>query len=197
MKRAFDILASSSVLVLFSPFWLIISLAILLDSKGGIFFRQQRVGRHGELFWLYKFRTMRPESEKKGQLTVGKDKRITKVGEFLRKYKLDEIPQLLNIIKGEMSVVGPRPEVPKYVALYTEEQRKVLQMRPGLTDYASLEYINEAEILGRSDNPERTYIEELMPRKLELNLKYIADFEGIQTDLKLIFNTIAKIVRNR
>ena len=159
-----------------------------MDSKGGAFFSQTRVGKDGKHFQLLKFRTMRPASESKGQLTVGKDPRITKVGHTLRKYKLDEIPQLFNILKGDMSVVGPRPEVPKYVALYNEEQKKVLAVRPGLTDLASIEYINENEVLSKSTNPEETYIKEIMPHKLKLNLVYIKK-QSFFFDLQLIFKT--------
>lgn len=137
---------------------------------------------------------MRPNSDRSGQLTVGNDNRVTKVGRFIRKYKLDELPQLFNIIKGEMSVVGPRPEVPKYVNLYNEQQREVLTVLPGLTDYASLEYLDEQKLLGASSDPEKTYIEEVMPAKLELNLKYIED-RSLLVDIGLIFKTIFGIFR--
>lgn len=193
MKRVFDIVSAGLVLILLMPFLLVIGLLIVLDSKGGVFFAQVRVGKNEKHFSLLKFRTMRPASESKGQLTIGKDPRITSVGRFLRKYKLDEIPQLINIIKGEMSVVGPRPEVPKYVAMYTNEQKKVLSVRPGLTDLASIEYINESEVLAKSSNPEETYINEIMPHKLALNLVYI-EKQSLIYDFKLIFNTIRKIV---
>lgn len=195
MKRIFDILSSLTVLILAAPFFLVIAFLIVVDSKGGVFFKQVRVGRKGKEFKLIKFRTMRPDSEKLSQITVGdRDPRVTGIGYFLRKYKLDELPQLFNIIKGDMSVVGPRPEVPKYVALYTDEQRKVLKARPGLTDYSSLHYVNESEVLAQSSNPEKTYREEIMPHKLSLNLKYIQEM-GLKTDLKLIFATLAKIIR--
>lgn len=195
LKRLFDIISSLIVLLIGLPFFLIIALLIVMDSKGGIFFIQQRVGKNNEDFGLYKFRTMRPDSEKSGQITVGgKDPRITKIGYFLRKFKLDEFPQLINVLSGDMSIVGPRPEVRKYVALYNEEQKKVLSVQPGLTDFASIEYINENELLGNSDDPEKTYIEEIMPAKLALNLKYIEQ-KSLGTDLKLIFRTIGKIVR--
>lgn len=194
MKRIFDILSSLVVLVLASPVFVFIALAIVLDSKGGIFYKQSRVGQFNKDFFLYKFRTMVTDADKKGQLTVGaKDSRVTKVGYFLRKYKLDEFPQLINILKGEMSVVGPRPEVRKYVQLYNPEQLKVLNAKPGLTDYASLEFSNENEILAKYTNPEKAYIEEVMPKKLALNLKYISEI-GFLTDLKLIIKTIFKIV---
>ena len=177
------------------PLLLIISIAIVLDSEGGIFFRQIRVGKDNVDFKMFKFRTMRTGSDKKGLLTIGdKDNRVTKVGYFLRKYKIDELPQLINILKGDMSLVGPRPEVRKYVDLYNAEQMKVLSVRPGLTDYSSLFYINESELLNKSDNPEQTYIEEIMPAKLELCKKYI-DEKSLQTDIKILFHTLKKILR--
>lgn len=195
MKRLFDIFSSLVALLLGLPFFIVISILILLDSKGGVFFIQQRVGRDNNDFGLFKFRTMRPDSEKGGQITVGgKDPRITKVGYFLRKFKLDEFPQLLNVIKGDMSIIGPRPEVRKYVDMYNDKQLKVLSVRPGLSDFASIEYINENELLGKSDNPEKTYIEEIMPAKLLLNLKYIEQ-KSMGTDFKLIFKTIGKILK--
>ena len=194
MKRIFDILSSIVVLLIFSPIFILIAVFICLESKGGVFYKQERIGKGENTFHLFKFRTMVKNADKQGQLTVGmKDQRITKTGYFLRKYKLDELPQLLNIIIGDMSVVGPRPEVKKYVQLYTAEQKRVLNVRPGLTDYASLEFINENEILGKSSNPEKTYIDEVMPEKLALNKKYIQDY-GLKTDLKIIFKTIFKII---
>ncbi len=194
MKRLFDFLSSSVVLICISPFALIIVLLIVLDSRGGVFFKQIRVGQGGKEFYLYKFRTMRINSEKGGQITVGsRDPRVTKVGWYLRKFKLDELPQLINILKGEMSVVGPRPEVPKYVALYSTDQKRVLEVKPGLTDYASIEYLDESTLLGKSDDPEATYIQEIMPSKLKLNLRYI-DEMGMFTDVKLIVRTLLKIV---
>lgn len=194
MKRTFDIVASLVVCVILLPFYLIIALAIVLESKGGIIYRQKRVGKNNRDFNLLKFRTMKVHSDKNGLLTVGdKDNRITHVGYFLRKYKLDELPQLFNILKGEMSVVGPRPEVRKYVELYDEHQKQVLQVLPGLTDYASLTYISESEILAQSDHPEQTYIDEIMPRKIELNLKYIQNQSSME-DLRIIFKTIFSIL---
>jgi lipopolysaccharide/colanic/teichoic acid biosynthesis glycosyltransferase len=157
-----------------------------------VFYKQVRVGKNGKEFKLLKFRSMRPNSDKAGQLTIGNDNRITKVGRFIRRTKLDELPQLINIIKGEMSVVGPRPEVPKYVAMYTPEQRKVLQALPGLTDYASIQFINEQTILGAASDPEKTYITEVMPQKLAHNLQYNND-RTFFLDIKLIFKTIGKI----
>ncbi|HAA00463.1 MAG TPA: sugar transferase [Flavobacteriales bacterium] len=195
MKRFFDIISSLIVLLIGLPFFLLLALAIVIDSRGGIFYRQIRVGRNEKDFYLYKFRSMVSNADKKGQLTVGaSDSRITRVGKFIRKFKLDEFPQLINVIKGEMSIVGPRPEVPKYVKMYNNEQRKVLSVRPGLTDYASLEYINENEILGKAENPEQLYIQEIMPAKLELNLRYIAE-KSLLTDLKIIFRTIGRIFK--
>lgn len=194
MKRFLDIICSLLALVVFSPLWIVIALAIVLESRGGVLYRQERVGRNNRDFMLYKFRTMRTGSDKKGLLTVGdRDSRVTRVGYFLRKYKLDEFPQLVNIIKGDMSIVGPRPEVRKYVDMYTPEQMKVLRVRPGLTDYASVRYVHESEILARSDNPEQTYIDEVMPAKLALNLEYIQN-QSLREDIKLIFQTFAAIV---
>ena len=194
LKRLFDLVSSGLVLVLLFPVLTVIALAIVLDSKGGIFYRQTRVGKNGKTFRLYKFRTMRPNSDKL-QITVGhRDPRVTKIGYLLRKYKLDEFPQLLNILKGEMSVVGPRPEVPKYVELYTPEQREVLSVRPGLTDYASLKFVDESELLAESDNPEQTYREEIMPAKLKLGLEYV-EKQSFFTDLKIIFQTLYCIIR--
>lgn len=194
-KRVFDIVAASIVVLIGTPFFIIIAILIATTSKGGVFFQQKRVGKNNKEFGLYKFRTMKLDSEKQGQITVGgKDPRITKIGYFLRKFKLDEFPQLINILKGEMSIVGPRPEVKKYVDLYNEQQLQVLTVRPGLTDYASIEYMDENVLLGKSDNPEQTYIEEIMPVKLNLNLQYIKE-QSFGMDLKLIFRTIVKLFR--
>ena len=168
---------------------------VACGSKGGALYRQTRVGRDGREFKLLKFRTMRKDADKIGGLiTIGEDDRVTRIGCFLRKYKIDELPQFLNIIKGDMSIVGPRPEVPKYVALYNERQRRVLSVRPGLTDYASIEYISENEMLANSTDPDRTYIEEIMPAKLELNLKYIEN-QSVMEDLRLIFKTLLTILK--
>jgi lipopolysaccharide/colanic/teichoic acid biosynthesis glycosyltransferase len=193
IKRLFDIFFSIIGLIVLIPVFIVISIAVTLDSKGGIFYRQIRVGRNNRDFTLLKFRTMHTGSDSGGLLTVGEDdSRITKTGLFLRKYKLDELPQLLNILKGDMSFVGPRPEVRKYVDLYDERQKQVLTVRPGLTDYASLEYINENEILSKYNNAEKAYIEKVMPAKLQLNLKYIAE-KSLVTDLKIIVKTLSKI----
>lgn len=194
MKRFFDFVASGLGLLILLPLFILLALAVKLGSKGPIFYTQQRVGKNGIDFGLFKFRTMYSGSDKKGLITIGaKDNRITSTGYFLRKYKLDELPQLLNVLIGDMSIVGPRPEVRKYVEMYTPEQQKVLNVRPGLTDYASLEYFNENEILGNSENPDKTYVEEVMPAKLNLNLKYVQE-QTIWVDLKVILKTLLKII---
>ena len=190
VKRIFDFLLSLFGIIILSPIFIIVSIAIKLDSKGSILFLQKRVGRYGKEFNIYKFRTMVTDAEKLGkQITVGKDNRITRVGAFLRKFKIDELPQLFNVLKGDMSLVGPRPEVPKYVALYNEEQRKVLDIRPGITDMASLRYKDENDILGKVDNPEEYYINVIMKDKLNLNLEYI-EKSNVFFDIYLILKTI-------
>ena len=194
LKRIFDITSSLFGLILLSPFMIIIAILIKLDSKGPIFFKQVRVTKNGREFKIFKYRTMRVGSDKFSQITVGKDRRITKVGDFLRKYKLDEIPQLINVLIGDMSLVGPRPEVPKYVALYTEEQREILKVRAGITDYASIEFSNENDILANEADPEKAYIEKIMPRKIELNKKYLSEI-SVMTDIKIILLTIKKILK--
>ncbi len=193
LKRAFDIFAAAVALIIFSPLLLLIALLVGLSSPGGIFYRQTRIGLHGKPFRLLKFRSMYVRSDQKGLLTVGTDKRITPVGRFLRRYKLDELPQLWNVLRGDMSIVGPRPEVPQYVQHYTDEQKKVLSVRPGLTDYASLHYIDEAAVLAQSKNPEQTYLEEILPHKLELALQYI-EKQSFAEDLRIIFKTLFKLV---
>lgn len=194
LKRIIDIVFSALGLLVLSPVLIIISICIFLTSKGGIFYIQVRVGKANRDFKLYKFRTMRIGSDTKGLLTVGgRDARITGIGYYLRKYKLDELPQLLNVLLGDMSLVGPRPEVRKYVNLYTEEQRRVLEVKPGITDYASLEYFCENELLASAADPETTYIQEILPAKLELNKKYISEISVI-TDLKIIFRTLLRIL---
>lgn len=193
LKRSFDILSSGLGLLLISPILLIVSLAITLSSKGGVFYKQSRVGLNGVNFNILKFRTMFTGSDKKGLLTVGdRDPRVTPIGYYLRKYKLDELPQLINVLIGDMSLVGPRPEVSKYVNLYSKEDRVVLSIKPGITDYASIYFRNENEILNSSSNPEKKYIEEVMPLKLELNKKYIKE-KDLLTDLKIIFMTLKSI----
>ncbi|MNV24301.1 putative undecaprenyl-phosphate N-acetylgalactosaminyl 1-phosphate transferase [compost metagenome] len=194
MKRLFDILVSLIILSVFLPFGILIAIAIILESKGGAFYRQERIGKNGVPFKLWKFRTMRVNADKLGKLTVGmRDPRITRVGYFIRKSKLDEFPQFLNVLVGEMSIVGPRPEVQEYVSLYTEEQRKILSVKPGITDYASLEYFKENELLGKSENPRETYIHEIMPAKIKLNEKYIAN-PTLGQDIKIMWQTFLKIV---
>jgi lipopolysaccharide/colanic/teichoic acid biosynthesis glycosyltransferase len=194
IKRLFDLVFSAAGMLLLLPVFLVVSAWILLDSPGGILYKQIRVGKNGKDFALFKFRTMNPGSDKKGLLTIGgRDSRITRSGYFLRKYKLDELPQILNVLLGDMSLVGPRPEVRKYVELYTAEQKAVLNVRPGITDYASIEYSNENELLAKSADPEKLYAEEVMPAKLSLNLRYIRE-QGTLTDLKIIFRTFLKIL---
>jgi lipopolysaccharide/colanic/teichoic acid biosynthesis glycosyltransferase len=195
MKRLSDILFSILGLVLLLPFLFPLALIVLISSKGGVLYKQQRVGKRNIQFTMYKFRTMRTGSDKSTLITVGtKDPRVTAVGYYLRKYKLDELPQLLNVLLGDMSLVGPRPEVRKYVDMYTEEQLKVLSVKPGITDYASIEYSNESELLGRSSDPEHEYVNQIMPAKLELNIKYINE-KSFLTDMKIILKTLAKIVQ--
>lgn len=194
LKRCFDIVFSLIGILFFSPIFILIAIAIMIDSRGGIFYKQVRVGKDNKDFKILKYRTMKVNSDKSGLLTVGaRDNRITRVGYFLRKYKLDEMPQLFNVLEGSMSFVGPRPEVRKYVDMYNDEQKRVLNVKPGITDYASIEYSNENEILARSSTPEQTYINEIMPHKLSLNLKYISD-QSFLTDVKIIFRTIGKVV---
>lgn len=195
MTRLFDILFSALGLVVLSPLLVIVYVAIISESRGGGFYRQERTGRYGKPFKLLKFRSMYTDADKHGLITVGgHDCRITRTGYFIRKYKIDELPQLINVIRGEMSLVGPRPEVKKYTDLYTDEQRKVLSVRPGITDYASIKYVDENEILGASDNPERTYIEQIMPDKIKLNMIFIRK-NGITEYFKIIFLTFANIIK--
>ena len=194
IKRLFDITASIIGIIILSPILLLISLFIVFESGFPILYKQKRVGKDNKDFFLLKFRSMNNGADKKGLLTIGeKDSRITRVGYYLRKYKLDELPQLLNVLTGNMSIVGPRPEVRKYVDLYSDDQKKVLSVKPGITDYASMEYTNENEILAKSTEPEQLYIQEVMPKKLFLNQKYIQEM-GLITDIKIIFKTISKII---
>lgn len=194
-KRTFDILVSFVAIVILFPFFIVVSILIKVDSKGPVIFRQVRVGKNEKNFEILKFRTMVTDAEKIGkQITIGEDKRITKIGRFLRKYKLDEFPQLFNVLKGDMSFVGPRPEVPRYTSLYTDEQKEVFKVRPGITDYASIKYRNENEILGESENPEETYINKIMNDKLKINLEYLKR-KSIIEDIKIIFKTLVKIIK--
>ena len=194
MIRLFDILFSVLGLILLSPIFIVLYIIIRTGSKGGAFYVQERIGKDGRLFMLYKFRTMHVGADSEGLLTIGKDdNRITRVGYFLRKTKIDELPQLLNVLKGDMSLVGPRPEVRKYVDLYTEEQRKVLSVRPGITDYASIEYVNENELLSKASDPDRVYIEEVMPDKIKLNMKYLEHYT-MQEYFRIIFLTLKSLI---
>lgn len=194
MKRIFDIVCSLAGLVVLLPFFVLIALAIVVSSGLPVFYFQNRVGKGNRDFKLFKFRTMHTGADRKGLLTVGgRDPRVTAVGYYLRKYKLDELPQLFNVLLGSMSLVGPRPEVRKYVQLYNAEQMKVLSVKPGITDLASLRFINENEILAQSADPEKTYIEEIMPEKLALNKEYI-EHPSLAADFKIILATLRKIV---
>lgn len=195
LKRIFDIVFSFIGLLLMLPFLLIISLFIIVNDGFPVFYFQERIGKNNIPFKLFKFRSMYKDADKKGLLTVGgRDPRVTPIGYYIRKYKLDELPQLLNVLIGDMSLVGPRPEVKKYVDLYNTEQQQVLSVKPGITDLASIHFINENELLAQSQEPEKTYINEIMPKKLKLNLDYIAQ-QSIITDFKIILQTILKIVR--
>ena len=195
MIRLFDIVFSGIGLILLSPMFLIFYVLIRLESRGGGFYSQERIGRNGKPFRLYKFRSMRKDADKAGLITVGgRDPRITRMGYFIRKYKLDELPQLWNVFIGDMSLVGPCPEVKKYTDLYTEEQRRVLSVRPGITDWASIEYVDENEILGKADDPDKAYVEQIMPDKLRYNMRWI-DNQGVAEYFKIIFTTFWRIVR--
>ena len=195
MIRFFDFILSLVGLVVLAPILIVLAIWIKIDSKGPVFYKQVWVGQNGIDFGLFKFRSMVVDADKKGLITVGgRDPRITRSGYFIRKYKLDELPQLINVLVGDMSLVGPRPEVRKYVDLYTDEQQKVLSVKPGITDYASIEYMDENEILGKSSDPEKTYIEEIMPEKIKYNMKYIQN-KNVSEYFKIIFLTLLKIVR--
>jgi len=192
VKRIFDFICSTLGLIILSPILIAIVIKIKTDSDGPVFFKQIRVGEKKKEFEILKFRTMVVDAEKLGrQITVGNDSRITKVGGFLRKYKLDELPQLINVFKGDMSLVGPRPEVPRYVELYNEEQRKVLEVKPGITDLASIRYRDENDLLGEAENPDDLYINTIMPDKLALNLEYI-NKNNVFFDIYIILKTIIK-----
>jgi lipopolysaccharide/colanic/teichoic acid biosynthesis glycosyltransferase len=190
VKRAFDLLLTVPGLLLLSPVFAVAALAVWLGDRGPVFFRQERVGWRGVPFRMWKFRTMRVDAERMGpQLTVGRDPRITGVGAWLRRSKVDELPQLLNVLTGEMSLVGPRPEVERYVRLYTEEQARVLELAPGITDPASIAFRNESEILALEEDPERAYVERVMPEKIRLNLAY-AERANVLTDLGVLLRTV-------
>jgi lipopolysaccharide/colanic/teichoic acid biosynthesis glycosyltransferase len=194
MIRFFDIIFSFFGLVVLSPVFFVIALGIVLDSKGGIFYNQVRVGKNNTDFKLFKFRTMAAGSDKGSLITIGaKDSRITKTGYFLREYKLDELPQLINVLRGDMSFVGPRPEVRKYVDLYNSEQQRVLLVVPGITDYASIEYMDENSLLENVSDPDKAYIEQVMLKKLQYNMRYINHCTTTEY-FKIIFLTIWKII---
>lgn len=193
MKRLFDLFFTVIGLVILLPFFVLIAIWVKLDSPGDVFYRQIRIGKNQKPFKLLKFRSMGIGADKQGLLTVGmKDNRITKSGYYLRKYKLDELPQLINVLVGDMSLVGPRPEVEKYVKLYNSEQLQVLTVRPGITDLASIKYRNENDVLAAYDDPEAAYIQAVMPDKLKLNLDYIQR-RSIMLDLRIILTTILPI----
>lgn len=193
MIRFLDVLFSFLGLLILSPLLIIVYLAIIVESRGGGFYSQTRVGKDEKYFKLYKFRSMRVDANNKSLITIGtRDPRITKTGLFVRRFKIDELPQLFNVLKGDMSLVGPRPEVPLYVDMYSEEQRKVLSVLPGVTDYASIRYVDENEILGKAENPHQTYIDEILPNKLKLNMEYIEN-RSVKEYFKVIFLTLVKI----
>ncbi|MFT4524122.1 MAG: lipopolysaccharide/colanic/teichoic acid biosynthesis glycosyltransferase [Bacteroidia bacterium] len=196
MKRLFDIVASLFGLMMLFPVFIIISILVIVDSGFPIFYRQTRVGRNNVDFRLWKFRSMHTDADKRGLLTVGdRDPRITRMGFFLRKTKLDELPQLINVLVGDMSLVGPRPEVRRYVDYYNDEQMRVLSIRPGITDNASIKFRNETEILASQDDPEQYYIDHILPEKTALYLKYV-DSRSFLGDLKMILNTLVAIIRS-
>lgn len=194
-KRLTDILLSSLGLVVLAPVMIIVAIWIIIDSPGPVLFRQERVGRYGKIFRIRKFRTMAHNSEQQGlQITVGADKRVTRAGRWLRRHKIDELPQLIDVLIGNMSLVGPRPEVPRYVAHYPSHTREiVLSLRPGITDQASIEFRNESEILGKSDDPSRTYVEEILPLKLKYHLDY-AKNQSFLIDLTIILRTLKSLL---
>ncbi|PIU83666.1 MAG: sugar transferase [Elusimicrobia bacterium CG06_land_8_20_14_3_00_38_11] len=195
MKRLFDIVFSLVGLIVFSPVLLVIAFLIKKEDGGPVFYRGVRVGRFGNSFRMFKFRTMVVDADRiGGPSTSDDDPRLLKIGKFLRKYKLDELPQLINVLKGEMSFVGPRPEVPFYVNMFTEDEKKILEVKPGITDWASLWNPDEGAILAGSSDPEKTYMEKIRPEKIRLQLKYVREHTFL-TDIKIIFQTILKIVR--
>ncbi len=192
-KCALDLIVAVPATILLSPLFIVIAIVIKLDSRGPVFFRQQRVGQFGRRFRIFKFRTMTPEAETQGaQITIGQDRRITRGGRFLRKYKLDELPQLLNVIKGEMSLVGPRPEVPRYVELYDEEQKQILALKPGITSPASIAYSNESDLLAEQSDPEGFYRTHLMPAKIREDLSY-SQRATVWSDCAIIARTFLRI----
>jgi lipopolysaccharide/colanic/teichoic acid biosynthesis glycosyltransferase len=192
MKRALDIAAALTGLLLLAPLFGVMAVMIKLDSPGSVFFKQQRIGKGFRPFWIYKFRTMGEGARTALSLTVGADPRITSVGKYLRASKIDELPQLLNVLKGDMSLVGPRPEVPCYVELFRRDYEHILKVRPGLTDLASVKYSDEASILGQSENPEGEYVGRLLPDKIHLAKEYIRR-SSFLFDMRLIFETVIKL----
>jgi lipopolysaccharide/colanic/teichoic acid biosynthesis glycosyltransferase len=195
--RGVDILLAFVGIVFLAPFFVLIALLVKVGSQGPVLYIQWRVGKHGVPFRLFKFRTMHVAADKKGLLTIGgKDTRVTGIGYFLRKYKLDELPQLLNVLRGDMSIVGPRPEVQKYVDLYNADQRRVLSVRPGITDQASITFRNESELLAQVADPEGYYVSEIMPRKIELNYLYIQN-QSLKEYFRIIFRTLATSVKGK
>jgi lipopolysaccharide/colanic/teichoic acid biosynthesis glycosyltransferase len=195
MSRLLDLVLASLALILLSPLFIVLAIWIKLDSSGTVIYKQLRVGQYGKEFWLYKFRSMKANADKDSLLTFGEtDSRITASGKFIRKYKLDELPQLFNVLSGKMSIVGPRPEVKKYVDLYTNEQKTVLNVRPGITDYASVVYYNEAEILAKQSNPEEYYINAIMPDKIKLNQKYIQN-PSLLNYFRVILFTVKAVIK--
>ena len=196
MIRLCDIVFSLFGLIILAPLFLIVALWIVLDDPGPVFYRQERVGLNSRSFRLLKFRSMRIGADKKSLITVGdRDPRVTRAGYFIRKYKIDELPQLWNVLVGDMSLVGPRPEVRKYTDLYTDEQRRVLSVRPGITDYASIEYIDENRLLASSDEPEKTYMQDIVPAKIALNMRYIQNRNAIEY-FRIILLTLKSILKH-
>ena len=193
MKRLFDLVAASAGLIVLSPLMLVAALLIKVDSPGAVFFKQERVGKGFRPFLIYKFRTMVEDASRRGSaITVGADPRITRIGAFLRKTKFDELPQLINVLKGEMSLVGPRPEVPRYVEMFRKDYEEILRVRPGITDTASLKYQDEAEILGRAGNAEDEYVQHILPEKVKLAKDYVRR-SSIMYDFRLILRTVPKL----
>jgi lipopolysaccharide/colanic/teichoic acid biosynthesis glycosyltransferase len=195
MKRLMDVVFSLFILIAFLPFGLIIAICIALESSGGVFYRQERIGLGGKPFMILKFRSMRPNAELHGKLTVGaRDPRVTRVGAFVRTYKLDEFPQFINVLKGEMSVVGPRPEVMEYVKHYSEEQRRVLEYKPGITDLASITYFEENKLLANAADPQQTYLTDIMPAKIRINLDYQTK-STVWSDLGVVWKTGMRMIK--
>lgn len=195
LRRLTDITVSLLALIILSPVFVMLLLINTVSTVGHPFFCQKRVGKHGRPFRMLKFRTMKRDAEQQGQLTIGRDKRVTSFGRFLRRFKFDEWPQLFNVLVGQMSLVGPRPEVFKYVSMYNEEQRSVLNWKPGLTDPASLRYINESELLATFDDPEQGYVSRVMPEKLRMNLEYLRS-RTWASDMRVLMRTVARVIKS-